>query len=59
MSRKLRTVLTLVVLAGLFGYRYLRDHKPVADAAAPAVTATAKAATPAPTRKLGRIAFTP
>ena len=59
MSRKFRTALVLLLVAGLFGYRYLRDHKPVADAAAPAVTATAKAATPAPTRKLGRIAFTP
>jgi len=60
MSRKFRTVLTLVVLAGLFGYRYLRDHKPVADDVAPgAAVAATKASTPAPTRKLGRIAFTP
>jgi pimeloyl-ACP methyl ester carboxylesterase len=60
MSRKFRTVLVLLLVAGLFGYRYLRDHKPVADAAVPgAATATAKAATPVPTRKLGRIAFTP
>ena len=60
MSRKLRTVLTLVVLAGLFGYRYLRDHKPSADDAAPgAAIAATKASTPPPRRKLGRIAFTP
>jgi pimeloyl-ACP methyl ester carboxylesterase len=60
MSRKLRTVLTLVVVAGLFGYRYLRDHKPLADDAAPgAAIAAGKASTPVPVRRLGRIAFTP
>jgi pimeloyl-ACP methyl ester carboxylesterase len=58
MSRKFRTALALLLVAALFGYRYLRDHTPVADAAAPGA-ATATASTPAPTRKLGRIAFTP
>ncbi len=56
MSRKLRTVLTLVLLTGLLGYRLYRDH------AAPAAAhphARAGAAAPAAKRMLGRIAFTP
>ncbi len=58
MSRKTRTVLALLLIAGLFGYRYLRDHKPAAGAAVAGVAAATKAA-PAPKRWLGRIAFTP
>jgi len=45
MSRKVRTILTLVILAGLFGYRYWRDHHaPAEDVAAAASTADAPAA---------------
>ncbi|HVR81811.1 MAG TPA: alpha/beta hydrolase [Luteimonas sp.] len=61
MSRKIRILLTLVVVAGIFGYRYVRDHTPSA-AAATSVTATAAGAakaTPVATRKLGNIVFTP
>ena len=55
MSRKLRTVLTLVALASLLGYRWYRDH-----AAQPAAHPRARTANaPAPKRMLGRIAFTP
>jgi pimeloyl-ACP methyl ester carboxylesterase len=60
MSRKLRTALALLLVVGFFGYRYLRDHKPAADAAAPgAANAAVKTSAPLPTRKLGNIAFTP
>ena len=60
MSRKLRTALALLLVAGLFGYRYLRDHKPVADTAAPgAANAAVTTSAPLPIRKLGNIAFTP
>jgi len=54
MSRKLRTVLTLVALACLLGYRLYRDH-----AAPPAAHPRTHADAPAPKRMLGRIAFTP
>ena len=57
MSRKLRTVLTLVLLAGLLGYRLYRDHA-AADATPRRAHATAAPA-PVPKRMLGRIAFTP
>ena len=75
MSRKVRTLLTLAILAGLFGYRYWRDHHAPADAAAaasaagataaaadsaaPAKPARAADAPPAQPRMYGRIAFTP
>jgi hypothetical protein len=60
MSRKLRTALALLLVVGFFGYRYLRDHKPAADAAAPgAANAAVKTSAPLPTRKLGNIAYTP
>ena len=55
MSRKLRTVLTLVVLAGLLGYRLYRDHATSAEHPPRAHARTE----PAPRRMLGRIAFTP
>ena len=32
MPRKARFILAIVVLAGLFGYRYWRDHHAPADA---------------------------
>ena len=63
MSPKLRTTLALLLVAGLFGYRHLRDHKPAT--APPAATASANAVVaspksrPLPTRKLGSIAFAP
>ena len=71
MSRKARFILAIAVVAGLFGYRYWRDHHAAADAAhaqaaagspAPHATTTAKAsadAPPAQPRMYGRIAFTP
>lgn len=61
MSRKLRIILVVVLLAGLFGYRYYRDHAG-ADAAGPQKSARphkSGPATPAPVRKLGSIAFKP
>ena len=70
MSRKARTLLTLAILAGLFGYRYWRDHhapaadaqsaSAIADAGTAAQPATKPAdAPPAQPRMYGRIAFTP
>jgi pimeloyl-ACP methyl ester carboxylesterase len=73
MSRKARFILTIALLAGLFGYRYWRDHRPASDAQAQAHTAatpksdagakpvTARTADvpPAQPRMYGRIAFTP
>jgi pimeloyl-ACP methyl ester carboxylesterase len=70
MPRKARFILAIVVLAGLFGYRYWRDHHAPADAppaqagAADAGAKTAKAthaadAPPAKPRMYGSIAFTP
>lgn len=60
MSRKIRIILVLLFIAGMFGYRYVRDHKPDAAAAPVPTTASRTAnATPVPTRKLGNIAFTP
>ena len=46
MSRKTRFILALVVLAGLFGYRYWRDHHAATNDASQAAAATT-AATPA------------
>ncbi|HVI25521.1 MAG TPA: alpha/beta hydrolase [Xanthomonadaceae bacterium] len=58
MSRKTRTLVILLLVAGLFGWRYLRDHaRPNAQAADAPAAATQQAA--APVRKLGRIAFRP
>jgi pimeloyl-ACP methyl ester carboxylesterase len=68
MSRKARFILAIAVLAGLFGYRYWRDHQaPATDAKAQAVAggvakpakARAADAPPAQPRMYGRIAFTP
>ncbi|HTM69635.1 MAG TPA: hypothetical protein VL118_01990, partial [Luteimonas sp.] len=69
MSRKARFILAVAVMAGLFGYRYWRDHRAPANAtqvqaAAGAATKPAKAmaaadAPPAQPRMYGRIAFTP
>lgn len=63
MSRKIRIALALLFVAGLFGYRYWRDHRPTAaeqPAASVPAPATAKApASPEPPRMFGRIAFTP
>ncbi|MEO6263668.1 MAG: alpha/beta hydrolase [Luteimonas sp.] len=62
MSRKLRFILALVLLAGVLGYRYFRAHPSSGDVAGAAPAAVATSATkpkPAPQRKLGSIAFTP
>jgi pimeloyl-ACP methyl ester carboxylesterase len=73
MSRKTRTIITLALVAGLFGYRYWRDHHAPAedthsatavataadDAAKPAKAARSADAAPAKPRMYGRIAFTP
>lgn len=56
MSRKIRIVLALLLLAGLYGYRHYKEQ---ATPNAPAAVAAAKPAAPAPPRKLGNIAFTP
>jgi pimeloyl-ACP methyl ester carboxylesterase len=57
MSRKVRVTLVLLLAAGLFGYRQLRD---VQGGVRPQARPThAAAATPAPQRHFGRIAFTP
>jgi len=56
MSRNLRLLLAIVMIAGLFAYRFVRDHHgPPAHAGAAARHASA----PVPRRMLGRIAFTP
>jgi len=58
MSRKLRTVLTLVLLAGVLAYRFLGGH--AAPDIAPSHTAhVGEPATPTPPRRFGRIPFTP
>lgn len=59
MSRKTRFILALVVLAGLLGYRYWRDHRAPAAAAEPAASTPAAEVPAAPPRMYGRIAFTP
>jgi len=59
MSRKTRFILALVVLAGLLGYRYWRDHRAPAAAAQPAASTRAADVPPAQPRMYGRIAFTP
>lgn len=60
MSRTLRTILSLVLLVGIFGYRYYRDHHLAPPDAAPSHKPHAAAAVvPTPPRMLGRIAFTP
>ena len=58
MSRKLRTILTLVLLAGVLGYRLYRDHAKAPDAA-PSHPHASAAAAPPPPRKLGTLAFKP
>jgi len=55
MSRTLRSIVAVLLLVAAFGYRYLRDH---ASPAAPKHR-NAVAASPAPVRKYGRIAFVP
>ncbi|NUS38373.1 MAG: alpha/beta fold hydrolase [Lysobacter sp.] len=57
MSRKLRTLLTLVLLVGVLAYRFHRDHAQTPGAAPSHPHAVA--ATKPPPRKLGTIAFTP
>ena len=59
MSRKIRLILALLVVAGLLGYRFLAP-KPVAAGQPATATTTAEpvaAGKPKP-RMLGRIAFT-
>jgi pimeloyl-ACP methyl ester carboxylesterase len=56
MSRNLRLLLAIVVIAGLFAYRHVRDHHP---ATAPTHAVAGRAPAPVPRRMLGRIAFTP
>lgn len=58
MSRKLRTILTLVLLAGVLGYRFYRDHAKAPEAA-PSHPHASAATTPPPPRKLGTLAFKP
>src|SRR5690606_32732541 len=58
MSRKTRFILALVVLAGLLGYRYWRDHRAPA-AEQPAASTHAAEVPPAQPRMYGTIAFTP
>lgn len=60
MSRKIRIVLVLVVLAVFFGYRYYKEHA-ATDATGPAKSAAAHRAPaePVPVRRLGSIAFKP
>ena len=57
MSRKVRTALTLVLLAGILAYRFYSHH--AAPAATPSHRPHAAAVAPAPPRMFGRIAFTP
>jgi len=58
MSRKVRTALMLVLIAGAFAYRYYRDHAP-APGPAPSHKTHAGAVAKAPSRMFGRIAFAP
>src|SRR6476620_2642292 len=55
MSRTLRSIVAVLLLVAAFGYRYLRDH---ASPAAPKHR-NVVAASPAPVRKYGRLAFVP
>jgi pimeloyl-ACP methyl ester carboxylesterase len=55
MSRNLRLLFAIVLIAAAFAFRYFRDHRDATHAPAVAHHATA----PAPKRMLGRIAFTP
>jgi pimeloyl-ACP methyl ester carboxylesterase len=68
MSRKIRIVLALLFVAGMFGYRYWRDHRAgpadtpaasVAAESAKASVAAKTAATPQPPRMFGKVAFKP
>jgi pimeloyl-ACP methyl ester carboxylesterase len=65
MSRKLRFIIAVLAVAGMFGYRYWRDHHApatpatVADAATPARATPAADASPAKPRMFGRIGFQP
>ncbi|MGN6512529.1 MAG: alpha/beta fold hydrolase [Lysobacteraceae bacterium] len=58
MSRKLRIVLSLVLLAGALAYRYHRDHARAPDAA-PSHRHATTAVAPPPPRKYGSLSFTP
>ena len=61
MSRKLKIILSVLLVAGLFGYRYYRDHAKT-DAIGPEQSTAARKAgpvAPAPSRMLGSIAFKP
>ena len=55
MSRKVRIILMLVLLAGVFGYRHLRDRAPQGAPATPAKTA----AVADTALKYGQLAFKP
>ncbi len=55
MSRTLRSIVAVLLLVAVFGYRYLRDHA-MPDAKQ---HRRAMAASPAPVRKYGRLAFVP
>ncbi|WP_159016923.1 alpha/beta hydrolase [Cognatiluteimonas profundi] len=55
MSRTLRSIVAALLLVALFGYRYVRDH------ASPGAAKHRRtvAASPAPVRRYGRLAFVP
>ena len=62
MSRKTRTILVLLLVAGWFGYRYFAGKSDATDDASAPRAHASKAATPAPPatpRMYGRIAFKP
>lgn len=67
MSRKIRIALALLLVVGMFGYRYWRDHRPGpgdAPAASVAADATPSAAAqeplaPPPPRMFGKVVFKP
>jgi hypothetical protein len=64
MSRKLRYAVAVLLLLGLFGFRYWRDHRGAAAPASPSPSARAAAkaghaAPPAKPRMYGSIAFHP
>jgi pimeloyl-ACP methyl ester carboxylesterase len=56
MSRKFRFLFACALIAGTLGYRYFRAH---AAPTTPAAAVAGHVATPAPQRRLGRIAFKP
>jgi pimeloyl-ACP methyl ester carboxylesterase len=59
MSRKFRTIVSLVLLVGIFGYRYYRDHASPPGAAPSHKPHATAAVAPTPPRMFGRIAFAP